>query len=130
MRDAKSDILFRVYLLYIAMLLFGVAIIVRMAYIQFKLGDDLLQKADQQELHMFDIEATRGNILASDGSLLATSVPVFEIRMDVASPLIDDAFSTAELIPLPVSWPCCSKTKPKLPMPTICAGPGAKATAI
>ncbi len=92
MRDAKSDILFRVYLLYIAMLLFGVAIIVRMAYIQFKLGDDLLQKADQQELHMFDIEATRGNILASDGSLLATSVPVFEIRMDVASPLIDDAF--------------------------------------
>jgi cell division protein FtsI (penicillin-binding protein 3) len=92
MRDAKSDILFRVYLLYIAMLLFGVAIIVRMVYIQFRLGDDLLQKAEQQELRMFDIEATRGNILASDGSLLATSVPVFEIRMDVASPLIDDAF--------------------------------------
>jgi cell division protein FtsI (penicillin-binding protein 3) len=92
MRDPKSDILIRVYLLYIAMLLFGIAIILRMVHIQVKLGDDLLEKAEQQELRMFDIEATRGNILSSDGSLLATSVPVFEIRMDVASPLIDDAF--------------------------------------
>ncbi len=92
MRDPKNDILFRVYLLYTGMLLFGIAIIVRMVHIQVNKSEELLAKAEQQELRMFNIEATRGNILASDGSLLATSVPVFEIRMDVASPLIDDVF--------------------------------------
>lgn len=92
MRDPKGDILIRVYLLYTVMLLFGIAIIIRIAYIQFNLGDELLQKAELQELRVFNIEATRGNILASDGALLATSVPVFEVRMDVASPLIDDPY--------------------------------------
>lgn len=92
MRDPKSDILTRVYLLYVFMLLFGLSIIARMVYIQLYMADELLEKAEKQELRMFNIEATRGNILAEDGSLLATSVPVFEIRMDVASPLIDDAY--------------------------------------
>lgn len=97
MKDEKKDILWRVYLLYAAMLVFGIAIVIRVAYIQFKLGDQLLEKAQEQELRMFSVEALRGNILADDGSLLATSIPVFEVRMDVASPLIDEPFFNSKV---------------------------------
>lgn len=84
MKDAKSDILWRVYFLYGFILLWGLAIIIRIAYIQIYLKEDLLAKAEQQEIRVFDIEAMRGNILAQDGNLLSTTVPVFEVRMDVS----------------------------------------------
>jgi cell division protein FtsI (penicillin-binding protein 3) len=37
-----------------------------------------------------NIEASRGNIFSSDGCLLATSVPIFELRMDVISEPVSD----------------------------------------
>ena len=74
------------------MLLFGLAIIIKVIYIQVYEGKELLQKAQKQTLKYFNVESVRGNIYASDGSLLATSVPIFDIRMDVASPLISDAY--------------------------------------
>jgi cell division protein FtsI (penicillin-binding protein 3) len=90
MIDARADILWRVYLLYAMVLIWGIAIIGRIVYVQIYLKDDLLAKAEQQEIRVFGIEAMRGNILAFDGNMLATTVPVFEVRMDVASSLIDD----------------------------------------
>ncbi|MCK4639479.1 MAG: hypothetical protein KAT33_08665, partial [Bacteroidales bacterium] len=92
MKDIKKDILWRVYLVYLGILFFGIVIIGKVVYIQFYEGNALIKKARQQELKYFNIEAVRGNICASDGSLLATSVPVFEIRMDVSSNLISDEF--------------------------------------
>ncbi len=97
MMDEKKDVLWRVYLMYAFMLLFGIAIVVRIAWIQVKFGEDLREKAEQQEIKVFDVEALRGNVLADDGSLLATSVPVFEVRMDVASPLIDQPLFDAKV---------------------------------
>ncbi len=91
-KNIKKDILWRVVLVYLLMLLFGVAIIVKVIYIQIYEGNELLEKAKKQSLKYFNVEAVRGNICASDGSLLATSVPIFDIRMDVASPLISDAY--------------------------------------
>lgn len=92
MTDIRKDILWRVYLMYFIILLFGVAIIVKILYIQIREGAELTAMAQTQELRAFNLEANRGNILASDGSLLATSVPVFEVRMDVASPNISQNF--------------------------------------
>lgn len=92
MKDIRTDILWRVYLVYLVMLLFGGAIILRVMYIQIIEGAELHDKAHKQTLQYFDVEAERGDIYASDGSLLATSVPIFDIRMDVASPLISKAF--------------------------------------
>lgn len=88
--ETRNDILWRVYLVYFGMLIFGVAIIAKIFYIQFYEGETLKTKAQTQELTAFNLEANRGNILADDGSLLATSVPIFEVRMDVASTLISD----------------------------------------
>ncbi len=64
------------------------AIIGKIVYIQVKEGVKLKAKAQTQELKVFDLEANRGNILDNKGSLLATSVPIFEIRFDVSSPYI------------------------------------------
>ncbi len=83
--ESRKDILWRVYLVYFGILVFGLAIIGKIAYIQIYEGESLKAKAQTQELRAFNLEANRGNILAEDGSLLATSVPIFEIRMDVAS---------------------------------------------
>ncbi len=90
MKDAKKDILWRVYLVYFVLLLFAIAIVVKVAYIQFGQKEELMQIAREQEIDYFTLEATRGNILARDGSLLAISIPTFEIRMDVNSELISD----------------------------------------
>lgn len=90
MKDPKRDILWRVYLVYFGLVLLALAIITKLVLIQFTERDELLQKAKEQEIEYFTLEATRGNILARDGSLLATSVPTFEIRMDVNSDLISD----------------------------------------
>ena len=88
MKNIKADILWRVFLVYFAMILFGLAILGKVLYIQFVEGDALLAKADSLTMKYFHVEASRGNICAEDGSLLATSVPIFDIRMDVASTLI------------------------------------------
>ncbi len=90
MIDEKKDILWRVYLIYFGILIFGIAIIGKIAYIQFREGPELREKAQTQELKVFDLEANRGNILDRKGSLLATSVPIFEVRFDVSSPHISE----------------------------------------
>lgn len=93
--DSKKDILWRVYLVYLLMLLFGLAVVIKMVYIQVKEGPELAKKAQQQEIRVFDLKADRGNILSDQGDLLATSVPVFEVRMDVAGGYIsDELFNT------------------------------------
>jgi cell division protein FtsI (penicillin-binding protein 3) len=65
---------------FIALLIIG-----RVLFIQFGEGAEWKKKSEKLNLRYDNIEAMRGNILSSDGSLLATSVPIFEIRMDVAS---------------------------------------------
>lgn len=90
--DIKKDILWRVYLVYLGILLMALAIIGKAVYIQFSEGQDLIALSEKQELKFFGIQANRGNIYDESGKLLATSVPIFEIRMDVASDLISDKF--------------------------------------
>jgi cell division protein FtsI (penicillin-binding protein 3) len=88
MKDVKKDILWRVYLVYFVVMIFAIAVIGRAAYIQFALKKELLDKAEKQEIKYFPIEALRGNIMARDGSLLASSIPDFEIRMDLSPEVV------------------------------------------
>jgi cell division protein FtsI (penicillin-binding protein 3) len=92
MKEIKKDILLRAYLVYLGVLLIGLAILGKAIYIQSFEGKELLQKAKKQEMRLFDVDAIRGNICADDGTLLATSVPIFDVRMDVSSGLIGDDF--------------------------------------
>lgn len=88
---SKREILWRVYLVYFIVLLFGLGIIAKVVFIQLYESDDLLLKAQKQELKYVKLEANRGNIYDDNGKLLATSVPVFEIRLDIDSEHISDA---------------------------------------
>ncbi len=90
MKEVKKDILLRVYVVYFGILLFGIAIIGKAIYIRSTEGKELMEKARKQEMRFFPVDAIRGNICADDGTLLATSIPIFDIRMDISSDLISD----------------------------------------
>ncbi|HNT79890.1 MAG TPA: penicillin-binding protein [Bacteroidia bacterium] len=82
MTEIKKDILWRVRLVFLVILLFSGSIFYKIIHIQYVEGDELRKKADNLTLKYFDLEANRGNIFTSDGSLLSTSVPVYDLRVD------------------------------------------------
>lgn len=88
--EQKRDILWRVYALYGSMLLFAAAIIFQIFKVQVKEGDKWKSKAQALSTAYHTIDAVRGNIYAEDGSLLATSLPIYEVRMDVIAESITD----------------------------------------
>ena len=88
--EIKKDILWRVYLIYFIICLFGVAIISKICIIQFKEGDKWRAQAQSFSTKFIDIEAVRGNIYDANGSLLATSLPYFQTGMDVNTDAITD----------------------------------------
>lgn len=97
MDSNKSDILKKVYLVYLAVALLGIAIVAKVLYIQIVEGDKWRDQAKKLSIKYEKTEAIRGNILASDGSLLAASIPVFDLRMDVGNTHYNDDFFDANV---------------------------------
>lgn len=64
------------------MVLFGVAIIYKMATIQYVEGDKWRSLAAEIGLEYRSMPATRGNIISDNGSLLATSIPFYKLALD------------------------------------------------
>lgn len=87
--ENKKDILSRTYLVYILLCAFAIAILYKMCVIQFKEGDEWKRKAEAFNTRVFEIEAVRGNIFDVNGNLLATSLPYYEIAVDINAPSID-----------------------------------------
>ncbi len=81
----KKQILNKVYLLTGFMFLFAFAIGYKLVQIGFVRGDGYRKMAAQGTVKTFEISANRGNVYTSDGSLLATSVSKFDIRMDAVT---------------------------------------------
>ncbi len=87
--ENKKDILSRTYLMYIFMCVFAFAILYRICVIQFVQGDEWRNKAETYTTKVFEIEAVRGNIFDANGALLATSLPYYEVGIDICAPSID-----------------------------------------
>ncbi|MCD4834342.1 MAG: PASTA domain-containing protein [Bacteroidales bacterium] len=87
----KKEIVWRVGVIYIFMLAFAILIIGKILYLQLIEGGKWEEKAQSLTLKDITIESNRGDILATDGRLLASSVPYYEIRMDTRSTGMDDA---------------------------------------
>lgn len=81
-RDPKTSSVIRTFLIYIAVLAMGILILAKAVLVQTKEGDELRALAEQVETRFDTLQASRGDILASDGSLLATDVPFFEVGID------------------------------------------------
>jgi len=80
----KKEILVRASVVYIGMLLLGLAVFGKAIHLQFFEKDRWAQEENSTVRHKV-IEPNRGNIYSSDGRLLAVEVPYYEIRMDFRS---------------------------------------------
>ena len=79
----KKSILNKLYVVVILMTLFFVVIIFRIFKLQYIEGDKYRKLSQEKTVKNDTIFANRGNVYASDGNLLATSMSKFTIRMDV-----------------------------------------------
>lgn len=88
--NIRDNILLRVYLSFGLIVLLAVAVLVRLCDVQFVEGHKWRAMADSLSTKYINIEAARGNIYSVDGSLLATSIPEYELRMDLFAGGIQD----------------------------------------
>ncbi|ASU35906.1 penicillin-binding protein [Mucilaginibacter xinganensis] len=86
----RRNILLRVYLAFGLILLFAGAVVIQLFRVQFVQGDKWKKMASTLSTRYQTVEAARGNIFANDMSLLATSVPEYELHMDMFAPGIAD----------------------------------------
>ncbi len=68
---------------------FAIFILYKMFIIQFKEGEHWKAKAEALTTDLKTIDAVRGNIFDEHGNLLATSLPYYEIAVDINAPSID-----------------------------------------
>lgn len=80
--DIKNEVLIRVYVVLVGVILFGVLLFAQTINISVRQGEKWRTIGESLYVDSIVIEAERGNILTEDGSLLATSLPFFEIRFD------------------------------------------------
>ncbi|WP_369998059.1 penicillin-binding protein [Winogradskyella sp.] len=64
------------------MFVFAIAVVFKLCAIQFIQGEEYRELAEKRTVKDFDIEPNRGNVYSADGSLLATSIPKYDIRID------------------------------------------------
>src|SRR6202012_1117897 len=87
----RTNILLRVYLTFGLILLFAGAVVFQLCRVQFAQGNKWKAMSKTLSAKYMNVEAGRGNIFAADGSLLATSVPEYELHMDMlAGGIADD----------------------------------------
>lgn len=85
MTTTKKNIMNRLYLVLVFITLFLVVIVVRLTNIQITDGEKYRNLSEQLTLRNDTIFSNRGNVFSADGSLLATSMSQYEIRMDVVT---------------------------------------------
>ena len=81
-----KQITYRIYLVAVTIFLVAVAIVLKLTNIQWVEGDALRKLAKKETVKSFLIPANKGNIYSADGSLLATSIPNYQIRFDAVAP--------------------------------------------
>src|SRR6056297_1878891 len=81
----KREILWRVGVVYVFILLFGLLILGKIVYLQLFQGQKWEEKSRDLHLKNQIIQSNRGVIYSSNNRLLASSVPFYEIRLDTKS---------------------------------------------
>lgn len=80
--DFKQTVLLRARIAFLVVFLFAIAVIGKLGYIQFVQGSQWRKAAEVATIELRPTKPTRGNIYASDGSLLATSLPFYRVAFD------------------------------------------------
>ena len=85
-----KKISYRIYVMAFIIFMMAVLIAVKLTNIQWVEGDYYRELARERTVKNFVIPANRGNVYSSDGSLLATSIPNYDIRFDALAPKEED----------------------------------------
>ncbi|MEC8757407.1 MAG: hypothetical protein VXX44_05100, partial [Bacteroidota bacterium] len=80
--NKRVDIIWRVWVVGIALAIFALVILGRAGITQYKYGDELIAESDSLEVTVEVIPAQRGNLLTLDGRLLSTTVKLYSLHMD------------------------------------------------
>jgi cell division protein FtsI (penicillin-binding protein 3) len=72
----------RIYIVAAVIFLMAFGIVVKLTNIQWVEGDYYRKLAQERTIKNFVIPANKGNIYSADGSLLATSIPNYNVRFD------------------------------------------------
>lgn len=83
--NIRKSILMRVYLAFGLMVFGALLVFGKLLHLQYVDGGEWRAMVDSLTIKERVIEAARGNIYSNDGSLLATSVPEYELRFDAMS---------------------------------------------
>lgn len=67
------------------MFVFALAVVFKLCTIQFVDGDKYRAMAQKRSIKAFEIPANRGNVYSADGSLLATSIPKYDVGIDAVT---------------------------------------------
>ena len=86
MATTETNILNRLYFIAGCMFVFALAVVFKLCTIQFVQGDSYRALAEERTVKNHEIPANRGNVYSADGSLLATSIPKYDIRLDAVQP--------------------------------------------
>jgi cell division protein FtsI (penicillin-binding protein 3) len=82
---ARDEIVWRGGLVYIAIGLLGIVLLVRILILQYVQHGKWTDMAEKYVYKTAEMPANRGDILTSDGRLLASSIPYYTIYMDTRS---------------------------------------------
>ena len=85
MAVTQKGILLKFYVICTLAVLMMIAVVVRLVNIQFVDGEKYKDLSEQLTIKKDTIHANRGSVFSADGSLLATSMTRYEIRMDVGT---------------------------------------------
>ncbi len=80
--EVKRDILWRVYLCFIAIVLVCIVVLSKAFYIQQVQGSQWRSMSDSLHQKIVELDAERGTIYSEDGQMLSTSIPQFDIYID------------------------------------------------
>ncbi len=80
--SVKKSILIRVRLAFLFIAIFGAVVLYRIFDLQVNQGERWRDLADKIGLKYMTVKATRGNIYSDNGSLLATSLPFYNVAID------------------------------------------------
>lgn len=81
-----KHISYRIYIVAFSIFLMAAGITTKLIKIQWAEGKYYRKLAKERTVKNFVIPANKGNIYSSDGSLLATSIPNYNIRFDAVAP--------------------------------------------
>ena len=83
--EIKRDILWRVYLSFLGVVILSFVVLGRAFYIQHVEGDHWRSMSDSMHQKFVELDAERGTIYSEDGQMLSTSVPYFDVYMDLGA---------------------------------------------